>query len=85
MLARLECEDPRLWPGAAQEAFSYWLDYLRDPYAWRWERPDSCHIWECCPDIDEARDILRTVLHNLPRPDARRLRARLAALGDDLD
>lgn len=81
VLAGLECT--RLWPGAAEEALRYWTAYIRDPYARRWDRADSCHVWECCPDIDQVHGILRIVMCNLPKPDARRLRATLKALGDN--
>lgn len=81
VLASLECS--RLWPGAAEEALRYWTAYVRDPYAGRWDRADSCHEWECCPDIDQVRDIIRTVMFSLPKPDVRRLRAALQALGED--
>lgn len=80
-LASLECT--RLWPGAAEQAFRYWRIYMRDPYARQWDRADACGIWECCPDIDRVHEILRTVVHNLPPKDARRLRVTLAALGDE--
>jgi hypothetical protein len=74
-------ESSRLWPKAAEQALRYWRAYQRDPYARRWDRPDSCGDWHCCPDIDELRTILRIVLHNLPPRDARRLRSALAGCG----
>jgi hypothetical protein len=75
-------EHARLWPGAAGQALRYWRAYQRDPYARRWDRPDSCGDWHCCPEIDEVRAILRTVLHNLPPRDARRFRSVLPAAED---
>jgi hypothetical protein len=81
-LARLEVT--RLWPGQAEEALRYWREYRRNPNSQRWDRPDSCGQWGCCPDIDEVRTVLRTVVHNLPPDDARRLRSVLVALGGDL-
>lgn len=74
VLARLEVT--RLWQGQAEQA-------LRDPYHSRWDRPDSCGEWACCPDIDEVRAVLRTVVCSLPTRDARRLRAAIAAFGED--
>lgn len=64
VLARLEVT--RLWPGQAGEALQYWREYCRTPDARRWNRPDSCGEWACCPDIGEARSVLKTVVHNLP-------------------
>jgi len=81
-LARLEVT--RLWPGQAEEALEYWREYRRSPNAARWGRPDSRGEWACCPDIDEVRAVLRTVVHNLPTRDARRLRTAIAALGEEL-
>jgi hypothetical protein len=81
VLARLEVT--RLWPGKAEQALRYWREYQRAPHARRWDRPDSCGEWECCPDIDEVRAVLTTVVHNLPKPDARRLRSVIAASGED--
>ena len=78
-----DLEYTRLWPQAAEQALRYWQSYQRDPYARRWDRPDSCGDWHCCPDIDEVRTILRIVVHNLPPRDARRLRSALAARGGD--
>lgn len=80
MLADLE--HTRLWPRQAEQALRYWRAYLRNPYARRWDRPDSCGDWHCCPDIHEVRAVLRTVVHHLPPRDARRFRAILAAFGD---
>jgi len=80
VLARLEVT--RLWPGQAEEALGYWRAYQSDPYASRWDKPDSCGEWSCCPQIDEVRAVLLTVLHNLPLRDARRLRSALEAAGD---
>jgi len=80
VLASLECT--RLSPGQAEQALRYWRDYQRDPYARRWDRPDSCGEWYCCPEIDEVRAILRIVVHNLPPRDARRFHSVLAAAGD---
>jgi hypothetical protein len=76
-------EHTRLWPRQAEQALLYWRGYLRDPYAPRWDRPDSCGQWHCCPDIDEVRAVLRVVAHNLPPRDARRFRAVLTAHGED--
>ena len=76
-------ERARLWPRSAEQALQYWRAYLRDPYARRWDRPDSCGEWYCCPDIGEVRAVLRIVLHNLPPRDARRFRCVLASLGGD--
>lgn len=59
-------EYTRLWPQAAEQALRHWQAYQRDPYARRWDRPDSCGDWHCCPDIDEVRTILRIIVHNLP-------------------
>jgi hypothetical protein len=78
-LARLEVT--RLWPQAAEQAVGYWRDYQRDPYNRRWDRPDACGQWFCCPDIEEVRMVLRIVAHNLPPRDARRFQSELAALG----
>lgn len=82
VLARLECT--RLWPGAAGEALQYWSAYVRDPYARQWDRPDSCGLWECCPDIEQVREVLGVVLRNLPLRDARRLRGAMETSGVDL-
>jgi hypothetical protein len=81
VLARLEVT--RLWQGQAEQALRYWREYQRDPYHSRWDRPDSCGEWACCPDIDEVRAVLRTVVRSLPTRDARRLRAAIAAFGED--
>jgi hypothetical protein len=77
-----DLEQTRLSPRQAEQALRYWRAYLRNPHAWRWDRPDSCGDWNCCPDIDEVRAVLSTVAHHLPRRDARRFRAVLAAVGD---
>jgi hypothetical protein len=76
-------EHTRLWPQQAEQALRYWRAYLRDPYARRWDRPDSCGDWHCCPEIGEVRAVLRIVAHNLPARDARRFRSLLTALGGD--
>jgi hypothetical protein len=76
-------ERTRLWPRAAEQALRYWRAYQRDPYARRWDRPDSCGDWHCCPNTDEVRAILRIVEHNLPPRDARRFRRALTAFGAD--
>jgi hypothetical protein len=81
VLARLEVT--RLWQGQAEQALRYWREYQRDPYHSRWDRPDSCGEWACCPDIDEVRAVLRTVVRSLPTREARRLRAAIAAFGED--
>ena len=75
-------EHARLWPGQAEQALRYWQLYLRDPYHGRWDRPDSCGEWYCCPDLDEVRQVLEIVAHNLPPRDARRFRSMLAAIVD---
>ena len=82
VLARLEFT--RLWPQAAEQALGYWRHYRRDPYNRRWDRPDACGQWLCCPDIYEVHMVLGVVAHNLPARDARRFRAELAATGGDL-
>jgi len=76
-------ESTRLLPGQVQEALWYWRVYLRDPRARRWDRPDCCGEWHCCPDIGEVCMVLRVVVHHLPRRDARRFRSALGALGGD--
>jgi hypothetical protein len=81
VLARIELT--RLWPRAAEQALGYWRDYQRDPDSQRWDRPDDCGQWFCCPDIDEIRMVLGIVEHNLPARDARLFRAELTAAGGD--
>lgn len=81
MLARLEVT--LLWLGQAEEALHYWREYQRIPNARRWDRPDSCGEWGCCPNINEVRAVLRTVVNNVPPDDARRLHSVLAAIGGD--
>ena len=79
-----DLEHTRLWPRSAEQALRYWRAYLHDPYSRRWDRPDSCGDWHCCPDIEEVRTVLRIVMHNLPPRDARRLRSALAVREGDL-
>jgi hypothetical protein len=67
VLANLE--HTRLWPCQAEQALRYWRAYLRDPYAWRWDRPDSCGNWHCFPDI---------VLHVSPQRVSQLLKIRTA-------
>jgi hypothetical protein len=76
-------EHTRMWPRQAEQALRYWQLYLRDPCHGRWDRPDSCGEWYCCPDLGEVRRVLEIVAHNLPPRDARRFRSMLAAIGDD--
>ena len=66
-----------------EQALRYWREYQRAPHARRWDRPGSCGEWECCPDIEEVRAVLTTVVHNLPKPDARGLRSGIATSGED--
>ena len=75
-------ERGRLWPGAAHEALDAWTDVLRDPYHRLFDPAYGCGVLACCPDPIELRRILHTVIHVLPRHDARALRRRLADLDD---
>ncbi|MGH3655048.1 MAG: hypothetical protein ACRDUA_00160 [Micromonosporaceae bacterium] len=78
MIAQLE--RTRLWPGAAREALDTWSRFLRDPYHRNFDPQYGCGVPACCPDPVDLRRILHIVTHALPRPDARRLRRRLAEL-----
>jgi hypothetical protein len=81
VLARLE--RTRFWPGQIEEALRHWELFVRDPAHRLYDqRYQGCGIWECCPAMYEVRDLLTIVERNLPRRDARRLNARLAALDE---
>ena len=82
--AQARLEVTRLWPGQTEESLRYCREYRRNPNARRWDRPDSCGNWGCCPAMEEVRAVLRTVAYHLPSADARRLRSVLAAIGEDL-
>ncbi len=74
-------EHDRLWPGQAEDALRLWRAYVRDPYHQRWDRPNDCGQWPCCPDIQEVQTVLELVAHCLPPRDARRFRRVLEAAG----
>lgn len=81
VIARLE--NTRLWPGQIEEAIDHWERFVHDPAHRLYDqRYEGCGIWECCPAMYEVRDLLTIVERNLPRRDARRLNARLAALDE---
>ncbi|MEU4287001.1 hypothetical protein AB0E63_02165 [Kribbella sp. NPDC026596] len=81
VIARLE--NTRLQPGQVREAIDHWERFVRDPAHRLYDpRYEGCGIWECCPPVLEVRAILHVVEGNLPRRDARRLRARLDVLDE---
>jgi hypothetical protein len=81
VIARLE--NTRLRPGQVAEAIDHWERFVRDPAHRLYDpRYEGCGIWGCCPPMLEVHAILRIVERNLPRRDARRLRARLDSLND---
>lgn len=80
-LARLEHEQC-LIEGMIARAIDLWVEYARDPWHPRWERPDRCGILECCPEPSELRSILKAALTVLPAKDARKLRRRLPGLDE---
>ncbi|GLW34934.1 hypothetical protein Areg01_78700 [Actinoplanes regularis] len=75
-----QLERTRLWPGAAHQALSAWSRFLHDPAHRLFDPAHGCGIVECCPDPRELRRTLHVITRALPRPDARRLRQRLAEL-----
>lgn len=81
VIARLE--NTRLRPGQVQEAIQHWERFVRDP-AHRLYDPsyEGCGYWECCPPWYEVRAMLTTTERQLPRRDARRLRAQLDRLDE---
>jgi hypothetical protein len=81
LLAQLE--RARLWPGAAGEALEALTRFVHDPMYRLWDPSSGCGQPLCCPDPVELRRTLAIVVHNLPRADARKLRARIAELDDE--
>lgn len=73
-------ERTRLWDEAVFDAFMTWSWFVRHPQRRFWDLTAGCGIMRCCPDPSQVRWILDVAVAALPARDARRLRARVAAL-----
>jgi hypothetical protein len=73
-------ERSRFHPGAVAQALRSWSLFVRDPWHRLWDPRCGCGIMECCPDLARVRATLEAAAHALPARDARRFRARVAAL-----
>jgi hypothetical protein len=75
-----QLEHTRLMPRQAEQALKFWRGFMRSPYHRLWDpRYGGCGIWECCPDMNQVREVLEIVAHHLPRRDARRFRRMIEA------
>lgn len=78
VIDRLEAD--RRWPGATESALRNYRRAVRDPIHRLWDPQYGCGIEECCPDPDDLRHWLETVLRHLPPHDRRALRALVATI-----
>jgi hypothetical protein len=82
VVARLE--HTRFVPGRAEQALRLWRGFMRDPdHRLRDPRYGGSGVWECDPDMAQAREVLEIVAHHLPRRDARRFRRMVDAVDDE--